>query len=180
LSEDEDLIRKLAEFKAKLEDRIRKAEEELENLKAIREVLDTILIEKGFKRAKLVAPQPPEKKENVIPVKTVEGKHLADIYFKNGKLRVVPSRDIVFHLTTPPFRSFLVERVLEKMRLKDQESSMRGEIPPEKSLNYNIKSEDNVLREIIIENVTQERFHELKSTIRWTLEKMYEKSTLQK
>ncbi len=180
MSEDEELIRKLAEFKVKLEDRIKKMEEELKNLKAIREVLDVILIEKGFKRAKLVTSLSPETKANVIPVKTVEGKRLADIYFENGNLRVVPSRDTTFHITTPPFQSFLIERVLEKMRLKDQESSMRGEIPPEKVLSYNIKSEDDVLKEIIIENVTQERFHELKSTIRWTLEKMYEKSTLQK
>ena len=178
MSEEEEIIKKLAEFKAKLEDRIKKAEEELENLKAIREALDTILIEKGFKRAKLVAPPPPEKKENVIPVKTVEGKHLADIYFKDGNLRVVPSEDVSFYLTTPPFRSFLIERVLEKMRLKDQEASMRGDIPPEKILNYDIRSENGVLKEIVIENVTQERFHELKSTIRWTLEKMYEKSSL--
>ena len=47
-------------------------------------------------------------------------------------------------------------------------------------LDYNVKSEDGILKEILIVNVTEERLHELKSTIRWTLEKMYEKTILQR
>jgi hypothetical protein len=33
-----------------------------------------------------------------------------------------------------------------------------------------------LLREIVIRNVDEERLRELKSSIRWTLEKMYEKT----
>jgi len=185
---EEDSLKKLAEFKVVLEERIKKLEDELESLKVMRNVLDSLLIEKGFKRAKVSAAPPiqrpeepsPESKVNVIPIKTIEGKHLADIYLEDGSLRVVPSQAVTFHLDTPPFKSFLIERVLEKMRLKDHEASLRGEIPPENMLDYNVKSEDGILKEILIVNVTEERLHELKSTIRWTLEKMYEKTILQR
>ncbi|MEM2876178.1 MAG: hypothetical protein QXL67_04430 [Candidatus Bathyarchaeia archaeon] len=182
-------MRKLADFKVVLEEKIKRLEEEIEGLKVMRNVLDSLLIEKGFKRAVAVAPpiqpqkqqpepQPPGERVNVIPIKTVEGIHLADMYFEEGNLRVTPSGDVLFRLDTPPFQPFLVGRVLEKMRLKDRESSMRGEIPPEEVLNYEVKSEDGVLREVLITNVTEERLQELKSAIRWTLEKMYEKSIL--
>jgi hypothetical protein len=41
---------------------------------------------------------------------------------------------------------------------------------------YNIVREGDLIREIIIRNVDEERLRELKSSIRWTLEKMYEKT----
>jgi hypothetical protein len=40
---------------------------------------------------------------------------------------------------------------------------------------YNIVRENDLIREIIIKNVDEERLKELKSSIRWTFEKMYEK-----
>ena len=40
---------------------------------------------------------------------------------------------------------------------------------------YNIVREGEHIREIVIKNVDEERLKELKSSIRWTFEKMYEK-----
>ncbi len=40
---------------------------------------------------------------------------------------------------------------------------------------YNIVREGELIREITIKNVDEERLKELKSSIRWTFEKMYEK-----
>jgi hypothetical protein len=40
---------------------------------------------------------------------------------------------------------------------------------------YNIVREGDLLKELVIKNVDEERLRELKSSIRWTLEKMYEK-----
>jgi hypothetical protein len=40
---------------------------------------------------------------------------------------------------------------------------------------YNIVREGDLIREIIIKNVDDERVKELKSSIRWTFEKMFEK-----
>jgi len=68
-----------------------------------------------------------------------------------------------------------VERVLAKMQEKDREDASKGKIAPENILSYNIKRDGNILREITIRNLRRERSRELKSSIRWTLEKMYER-----
>ena len=92
------------------------------------------------------------------------------------KTRVVPAEDKSFNVNTPPFMAFLVERVLTKMQEKDRGAAETGEIPPEGILSYDISRDGDEIREITIRNVDAERSRELKSTIRWTLEKMHEKA----
>ncbi|MEM3443085.1 MAG: hypothetical protein QXM86_04430, partial [Candidatus Bathyarchaeia archaeon] len=66
-------------------------------------------------------------------------------------------------------------RVLAKMQEKDSELAKTGHLEPEKIFSYTILTDGDVLREIIVKNVGEDRLRELKSSIRWTLEKMYEK-----
>ncbi|MDI9577143.1 MAG: hypothetical protein QM398_03285, partial [Thermoproteota archaeon] len=80
-----------------------------------------------------------------------------------------------FKITIPPFSTFLVEKVFAKMQEKDKELVRLGQWAPDKLFNYNIVKEGDLIREIIIKNVDDERLKELKSSIRWTFEKMYEK-----
>jgi hypothetical protein len=68
-----------------------------------------------------------------------------------------------------------VERVLAKMQEKDSELARTGQLTPDKIFCYNIVKEGDSVREIAIRNFDAERLRELKSSIRWTLEKMYEK-----
>ena len=46
---------------------------------------------------------------------------------------------------------------------------------PDKVFSYNVIREGELVREILIRNYDDERLKELKSSIRWTFEKMYEK-----
>ncbi len=64
---------------------------------------------------------------------------------------------------------------MAKMQEKDREAANTGEITPDRVLSYNITRDGDLIREITIRNTMPERSRELKSTIRWTLEKMYEK-----
>ena len=183
---EEEKVKKIAELRGLLEKRIEGMETELEGLRVLLGFLDDLLVEKGFKRAKIVkpvptpaeaVPQPPAVKyERSIPIKTVTGDHLADLYIGEDSMRVVLAEDKSFDINTPPFTSFLVERVLAKMQEKDREAASTGEITPDKILSYNIVRDGDLIREIIIRNIRKERLRELKSTIRWTLEKMYEKT----
>jgi len=50
-----------------------------------------------------------------------------------------------------------------------------GETPPDRILSYEVIKEGDVIREIDVRNIGPDRARELKSSIRWTLEKMYEK-----
>jgi len=69
----------------------------------------------------------------------------------------------------------LFQRVLSKMQEKDKKLAATGKITQDKIFSYNIVRETDVVDEIQIRNFDADRLRELKSAIRWTLEKMYEK-----
>ena len=91
-------------------------------------------------------------------------------------LHVVLAKDKTFNVNTPPFKQFLVERVLMKMQEKDNELVTAGQLAPDKIFSYNIIQEEDEIHEIVIRNYNANRLRELKSSIRWTLEKMHEKT----
>ncbi|MEM2431661.1 MAG: hypothetical protein QXX94_06885 [Candidatus Bathyarchaeia archaeon] len=182
--EDENL-RKIAELREILEERIKSLEAEIEGLKIILEFVNNLLLEKSFRRVEEIttqkitekAPTPPAKEPTkVIPLKTSSGELLAYIYVEDKNLRVIPEADKKFDYKTPPFESFLIEKVLTKMREVDQEAVKRSELMPDEALSFNVKLEGDIIREIFIRNVSPQRERELRSAIRWTLEKMYEKT----
>jgi len=113
--------------------------------------------------------------ESVIPLKTMTDEPLALIYFDKQAMHVLPDESKNFSVNTPPFGNFLVERVFAKMQEKDSELVRMGQLTADKMFSYNIVREGDLIREIIIRNVDDERLKELKSSIRWTLDKMYEK-----
>jgi hypothetical protein len=182
---EKEKIKKIAELRGLLEKRVETMETELEGLRVLLGFVDDTLLEKGFKRAEIVKPIPTAPKtvsppqaiehERKIPLKTVTGDLLANLYIGEDFMRVVLAEDKNFDVNTPPFTSFLVERVLAKMQEKDREGASKGEITPDKILSYNIVRDGNLIREITIRNIGPGRSRELKSSIRWTLEKMYEK-----
>jgi hypothetical protein len=58
---------------------------------------------------------------------------------------------------------------------KDKEDAEKGKLDPDKIISYEIKQDGNILNQITIRNLRAERSRELKSSIRWTLEKMFER-----
>jgi hypothetical protein len=93
-----------------------------------------------------------------------------------NSLRALPAADKNFDVNTPPFTQFLVERVLMKMQERDNELIRTGQLARDRALTYSIIKEQDILREICVNNLDTERLRELKSSIRWTLEKMFEKT----
>jgi hypothetical protein len=192
---EEEKIKKVAKLRTRLQKRIADLEAEQEELRFLLTLMDEKLLEKGFKRAKLeepvltpaetpeAAPTPSEpapsatpEYERSIPIKTVTGNLLATIHASEDSMQIVPAEDKTFNVKTPPFRSFLVERVLTKMQETDREAARKGELTPEKMLSFNIARDGDQIRELTIRNIRSGRVRELKSAIRWTLEKMYEKT----
>jgi hypothetical protein len=198
LSEDSERIKRLVEFKKKLENRIVELNSDLKDSQAMLETINSILLEKGFKRpqvtkestkAEALTPmervgesksEPPSHQsevhlENATPLQAMTGELLANLYAREGSVRVVMAEDKDFNINTPPFTHFLVERVLLKMQERDSELARAGQLSPDRIFCYNIVLEGDIIREIVIRNTDPERLKELKSSIRWTLEKMYEK-----
>jgi hypothetical protein len=215
MSQDSDKMKALVAFKKRLEERLEKLDAETKEFQAMLDTVNSILLEKGFKRGDMkqvppptapkeappapaeipvvvVAPEKPAAQplaakeakpvpppateaESVIPLKTLDDEPLAIIYVDKQSIHVLPDERKNFSVNTPPFSHFLVERVLAKMQEKDNELVRMGQLTPEKMFAYNIVREGDLIREIVIRNVDEERLKELKSSIRWTLEKMFEK-----
>ena len=184
--EEREKIKKIAKLRALLEKRVETMETELDGLKTLLGLIDTTLVKEGFKRAELskpiqpapkqeTAPPPVSKQKKGVPLKTVTGDLLAQLYIEKDSMEVVLAEDKNFDINTPPFTSFFVERVLAKMQEKDREAASKGKITPEQILSYNIKRDGNLIREIEIRNISPGRSRELKSSIRWTLEKMFDR-----
>jgi hypothetical protein len=199
LSTDADRIKRLVEFKKKLENKIENLTIELKDTQAMLETLDALLLEKGFQRPQIpeqptntqtpttettseTQPEPTQELEeldNITPLQTSTGELLAHVHVTENELRAVFAEDKNFNYNTPPFTHFLLERILLKMQERDNELARNGQLPPDKILCYTIIREGDTIREIDIKNTDPERTKELKSSIRWTLEKMYEKMKTQ-
>ena len=185
---EEEKIRKIAQLRETLEERVKTLETELDGLRALLDFINDLLIEKSFKRAEEIAkpsvpapeikPKPVPLREQVrtVLLKTGSGEPLANLYIKDGQMRIVPMENKVFNVNTPPFTAFLVERIFAKMREKDQELVNQGKLVPEKAFSYKIRTDGQIIKEIIIRNFVPQREREIQSATRWTLEKMYEKT----
>ena len=190
-----DKIKKLADFRQRLEKRIEDVSAELEELLVLLELADATLLEKGFRHAEVSrpaalesAPSPPISEaytrvavppiaecQPAVPLKSSTGNVLANLYTGKDSLRIILAEDKEFNVKTPPFLQFLVERVLVKMQDKDRQAAASGELETNKMFSFKIVQDGDILKEIFIENISEDRTRELKSTIRWTLEKMFEK-----
>ena len=198
MAQDTEKMKSLIAFKKRLEEQLEKLTAETIEVEAALDTVNSILLDKGFKRGDMKeVPEPPVPKEvilpkqepeapkpavqhmpepeSVIPLKTMTDEPLALIYFDKQAMHVLPDESKNFSVNTPPFSNFLVERVFAKMQEKDSELVRMGQLTADKMFSYNIVREGDLIREIIIRNVDEERLKELKSSIRWTFEKMYEK-----
>ena len=201
MSLDPEKMKTMIAFKKRLEEQLERLTSETKEVQATLDTINQILLEKGFKRGdikevpaatapslkEVVLPkQEPEpskvpltqqhtEPESVIPLKTMADEPLALMYFDKQTIHVYPDETKNFTVNTPPFTNFLIEKVFSKMQEKDKELVRLGQLTAEKMFSYNIVREDDQIREIIIKNVDDERLKELKSSIRWTFEKMYEK-----
>jgi len=197
MSENAERMKRLLTFKKKIETRIEELDVELKDLEATLETVNSILLEKGFRRpdvgkeptaAAVGTAEEPESVVSETNVQTEEGPRettvlksdtgevLADLYFdENESLHVVLAKNRNFDVNTPPFNQFLIQRILLKMQERDSELVRSGQLTPEAILCFDIKREGDIVRELIIRNFDSDRLKELKSSIRWTLEKMFEK-----
>ncbi len=175
----------LADMKKELEKRAEELQKELERTKILLSLIEKALEEQSFipaselqkqtpqpqaPSAEVVVPPPlPIEKEEIITSKT--GSELGKMYVGENTIRVVPS--LVFDDGVPPFKSFLVARVLEGMKNSDLAS---GKSETE-ALSYEIvKDEKNTVKELKIRNVSeQRRVAELRNSIKWTLERIKER-----
>jgi len=173
---EEDRLKKIAELREILEERVTRTEAELEGLRVLLEFANNILLEQSFKRVQAAKLQPPVPvRVEATQLRTTAGEILANLYVEDDSIRIVLAEDKKFSANTPPFVPFLHDRVLLKMQEKDKEAAEGGRIPYDKVFSFNLERAGDLILGITIRNVDPERKRELISAIHWTLEKMYDK-----
>ncbi|HDJ97200.1 MAG TPA: hypothetical protein ENG54_01895 [Thermofilum sp.] len=181
---DREEVKALASVKAYLEKRIKEVEEELHMLKMLVQIVDQVLGKESFVPAAELrtAPAPQAPKQQIVEkplaeweLVSREGEHFGRMIVFRDK--AVVKIDAELHSSTPPFRTFLVSRILEGYKRKDQRRIESGEIAEDEAFNYDISIDENDrLQEIVIYNYRDMRtLQELRGAIRWTLARMYEK-----
>ncbi|MDI9643994.1 MAG: hypothetical protein QFX35_02100 [Candidatus Verstraetearchaeota archaeon] len=131
-----------------------------------------------------VAPPPPAGDsaseavgERPFFIRSKTGEELGTIFVSRSLVRIVPRADLHLNVRTPPFQTFFVDRVLGEMRRKDEMAADAGSKDPMSIIEHKIVLDGETIKEIRIENLDDEsRLREIKSSIRWTFERMLEKA----
>ncbi len=180
----------LLEVRSRLQERLEALKTEITDLEAAIEKIDEFIVKQGFRRLSIDPPRETvisEGVENSLEASSVDEQAQSSIKSKNGTtlgvvivqenvLRFQPSREFNFEVEMPPFQSFFIDRVLENMRKMDQERAENSEIELDEILTYEVSEDRGLIKSIEISNFRDERrMSEIRSSLRWTLDKMYDK-----
>jgi hypothetical protein len=186
-------IRKLLKMRGDLEARAGQLQTEINDLKVAMAEIDKAIVKQGFHQPssgfqamKFPETQPEEYKpqETKIPeqitdgssIQSKDGTTLGKIQLTDDTIIFTPRDELNFTTTTPPFQSFLLDRVLANMKTTDEARAVTGEITPEQVLSFNIETEGETIKMLTIHNYGGERrLREIQSSLRWSLDKMYDK-----
>lgn len=194
MSEEQE-TKRLLQFKETMEQRMAELEAEAADLRAAMAAIDKMIVAEGFRtptaskaaqqpKPRTETPQPtpqaetlqPESFEEGMSITSKDGTVLGRMNVEGKDLLFEPQPEYEFKTDIPPFQSFLVERVLANMSSTDRERAANGEIDQSEILEYEVKEEDGVLKELHVRNYGGERrLREINSSLRWTFDKMYDK-----
>jgi hypothetical protein len=200
----EDQLRRNAELKLWVETRIGELQEEIDRLREALSVIDSVLRASSFKPAAEVvaaaprAPQPQQqekkKQQDVTPDdedsamdgepipeirelrKDRGGETIAVAQMTRQKLKIEPVAEVTLKADTPPFKSFLLGKILAGMKSADEDSVSKGRLKKGEELRYNVTEKSGKISSLVIENYREkERMNEILNTVSWTFSRMLEK-----
>lgn len=186
-------IRKLLKMRTDLEERVEQLQTEITDLKAAMSEIDKAIVGQGFRQpttvfqplkpmeAGPVEPKPfeprlPEPQTDGSAIQAKDGTVLGRVQITNEMIVFTPREGLTFITSTPPFQSFLIDRVLANMKTTDETRATSGEIAPDQVLNYQVVADGEAITSLVVHNYGGERrLREIQSSLRWSLDKMYDK-----
>jgi len=101
---------------------------------------------------------------------------LAKVNISIQTIEIIPEKDLLFSIDTPPFKSFFIKRILEGMVTQDQEKNRQKHSLNNDPLNYTINEHQGRIKKIIINNYREkERLTDIINTSAWVFTRMLEK-----
>jgi hypothetical protein len=168
--------KRTAELKLWLEQRIAELEEELERLRETLGYVDTSLRATTFKQANEMMTESREAPEIRQLKRDKGGEVIAMASITGDAVAIEPTSAVVLKSATPPFKSFLIGKILQGMKTKDEELITSGKLAKGMGLRFDIDEANGAIGKLVIENYRDKaRLNEILSTISWTFSRMLEK-----
>jgi hypothetical protein len=185
MSASEDELRRNAELKEWMENRIAELQEETDRLKEALAVVDSVLRASSFRPAAVIAASTPRPavEEAAEPIPEIRelrrdkgGETVAVAQVTRDRLKVEPVPEVNLRPEIPPFKSFLLGKILAGMKVNDEESVAKGRLKKGEELRYNVVEKSGKIHSLVVENYREkERLNEILNTVSWTFSRMLEK-----
>jgi hypothetical protein len=181
-------VRALLELRTQLGEELDRLRERIEQLEEFIQALDTTIGKGSFTTAS-VAIESAKRAPVLTPTETLAASgeprsilimnksgdmEMATVEVIEQNLRIVPADHAVYNITRGAFARFFIQEILGKFQQEDRLRVESGEISWDDTFDFEVKSDDKILDEVIVKNFGDEaRLEEIQRTLRWTLEKIY-------
>ncbi|MGP8125589.1 MAG: hypothetical protein ACLQEQ_06965 [Nitrososphaerales archaeon] len=169
-------VKKAAELKLWLEGRIAELQDEIERLKESLGYVDATLRVSTFRPASEMLAESREVPE-VRELKRDKGNEvLARASVTPDSVSIEPSEGVTLKSATPPFKSFLLGKILQGMKAGDLDLISRGKVGRGMELRFDVEERNGAIAKLIVENYREKaRLNEILNTVAWTFSRMLEK-----
>jgi hypothetical protein len=169
-------LKKAAELKLWLESRIAQLEEEMGRLKESLGYVDATLRASTFRPAIEMMDEFKEIPEIRELKQDKGGKVIAAASITADAVAIEPKEELGLKSSTPPFKSFLLGKILQGMKSKDEDLVKDGKLEAGLALKYDVEEENGTVQKLVVENYREKaRLNEILSTVSWTISRMLEK-----
>lgn len=185
MSSSDEQLKKAADLKLWLESRIAELQEEMQKLREAQAMVDTVLRASSFRPATEVVSPPPRQREKdeggEIPEmrelrRDKGGETIAVAQVTREKVVIEPVAEVTLKQDTPPYKSFLLGKILAGMKTKDDELVSKGRLERGKEIRFSTTDKAGRISSLTIENYREpERLSEILNTVGWTFSRMLEK-----
>lgn len=168
-------VKRAAELKLRLEARIAQLQDEIEMLNETLSYVDDTLRASTFRPAIEMMAEPREAPEVRELKRDKGGNVIATASITPESVAIEPA-GVSLNSATPPFKSFLVGKILQGMRSKDEDLVKDGKLAKGSELRFDVEESNGSIGKLIIENYRDKaRLNEILSTASWTFSRMLEK-----
>lgn len=173
---EEKEVKKAAEHKLWLEGKIAELEEEIERLRDSLGYVDATLRASTFRSANEMMSAAKEAAD-VRELRRDKGSQvLARAVVTADGVSIEPVEGVGLKSATPPFKSFLLGKILQGMKDADADLVSHGKLAKGSELRFDVEEANGAISKLMVENYRDKaRLNEILSTVSWTFSRMLEK-----